>query len=119
MRKYVYHSCPEDKSNQEGFVDVFFDLESEKWLLKLEEEMYFPECVPIEIKYCPICGAKMTSNNEEILKAKINYHEDKIEESKREIERLRKQIRRLNPPVVRYDEPINTEGATIIVEEDK
>lgn len=116
MRRYVYHNCPEDKSNQEGFVDVFFDLEDEKWLLKLEEEDFDSNCRPIEIIYCPLCGAKLTQNDLVILEAKIKYQMDIIEESGKEIERLKKQIKRLKPPVVRYEEPINTEGATIIVE---
>ena len=107
--KFVYHYCEGDKSVNDVHLDVFYDLMEEKWYLKIEEpEFDVFECPRVVVNYCPICGAKLTSNDEKVLLAKEKYLET-------ELERIRRKLKRLNPPVVKYNEPIDLEGANFEV----
>ena len=90
MKEIVRHNCGDHVAVTSEYLDIFYDMSDDTWYIKIEEPEYDVfESYGVSIKYCPLCGAELTSNNEEVLIAKQRYYEAKLSEINHHLERIR------------------------------
>lgn len=90
MKGLLRHDCGDNVAVTSEYLDIFFDMSDDTWYMKIEEPEYDVfESYGVSINYCPLCGAKLTSNNKEVLEAKQRYYEDKLSEIKYHLESLK------------------------------